>query len=232
MIILITPEQLKLICPTISIGRAKELADLLNLICEKYGMDTRDEFKEFLANVAQESGEFNHKTENMNYTAERMAQVWPARYGTAIWGKDDKGKPKIIGYKPNAKALSLHRKPVEIANDVYGGRMGNTQPMDGHNFRGGGFIGLTGREVYTLYQKFVNQRDNTNLTIEQVANLVRTEDRWALDSAAWFFSVLKGLNDEAERDEWLKIVKSINGGYIGLADRNRYLARVNQVLPE
>lgn len=226
MIILITPEQLKLICPTLSIGRAKELAELLNEICPKYGIDTRDEFKEFLANVAQESGEFNHKTENMNYTAERMAQVWPARYGTAIWGKDDKGKPKIIGYKPNAKALSLHRKPVEIANDVYGGRMGNTQPMDGHNFRGGGFIGLTGREVYTRYAAYIGK------PVEETANLVRTTDYYALDSAAWFFSVLKGLNDEAERDEWLKIVKSINGGYIGLSDRNRYLARVNQVLPE
>lgn len=220
--ILITPPQLKLICPTISIERAKVLADLMNEICPRYGMDTRDEFKEFLANVAQESGEFSHKTENMNYRADRLAAVWPHRYSVTK-------KPPYI---PNARAKALHLKPVEIANDVYGGRMGNIQLMDGYYFRGGGFIGLTGREVYTLYQKFVNQRDKTRLTVDQVANLVRTEDRWALDSACWFFSVLKSLNDEAERDEWLKIVKSINGGYIGLADRNRYMDRVNKVLPE
>lgn len=213
---LITGPQLKLIAPTLSIDRATVLADLLNEICPKYGMDTRDEFKEFLANVVQESGEFNHKTENMNYRAERLAAVWPHRFSKT-------SKPPYI---PNDLAKSLHQKPVEIANLVYGGRMGNTLQGEGWRYRGGGFIGLTGKEVYSKYAAHIGK------TVGETADLVRSSDRYALDSAAWFFSVLKGLNDEAARDEWLKIVKSINGGYIGLSDRNRYLARVNQVLPE
>lgn len=213
---LITPSQLKLICPTISIERAKVLADLMNEICPRYGMDTRDEFKEFLANVAQESGEFSHKTENMNYRADRLAAVWPHRYSVTK-------KPPYI---PNSRAKALHLKPVEIANDVYGGRMGNDQSGDGYRFRGGGFIGLTGRDTYTRYAKHIGK------PVAETADLVRSTDKYAMDSAVWFFSVLKGLNDEAERDEWLKIVKSINGGYIGLADRNRYMERVNKVLPE
>lgn len=214
--ILITPPQLKLICPTISIERAKVLADLMNEICPRYGMDTRDEFKEFLANVAQESGEFSHKTENMNYRADRLAAVWPHRYSVTK-------KPPYI---PNARAKALHLKPVEVANDVYGGRMGNDQPGDGYRFRGGGFIGLTGKDVYSKYAAHIRK------SVAEAADLVRSSDRYALDSACWFFSVLKGLNDEAERDEWLKIVKSINGGYIGLSDRNRYMDRVNKILPE
>lgn len=213
---LITPEQLKLIAPSLSFERAKIIAGLLNEICPKYGMDTRDEFKEFLANIVQESGEFSHKTENMNYSAERMAQVWPSRYSKT-------SKPPYI---PNERAFRLQRRAVDLANDVYGGRMGNNQPGDGHRFRGGGFIGLTGREVYTKYAAHIGK------PVGETADLVRGTDQYAIDSACWFFSVLKGLNDEAQRDEWLKIVKSINGGTIGLADRNRYMARVNQVLPE
>lgn len=213
---LITPTQLKLIAPTLSMDRATVLADLLNEICPKYGMDTLDEFKEFLANVVQESGEFSAKTENMNYRAERLAVVWPARFSKT-------SKPPYI---PNDLAKSLHQKPVEIANVVYGGRMGNTQQGEGWRYRGGGFIGLTGKEVYSKYAAHIGK------TVGEAADLVRSTDRYALDSAAWFFSVLKGLNDEAQRDEWLKIVKSINGGYIGLADRNRYMEKVNKILPE
>lgn len=229
--ILITPEQLKLIAPSLSLERSRIIAGLLNEICPKYGMDTRDEFKEFLANIVQESGEFSHKTENMNYRAERLCQVWPHRFGIPVYEPDpnypdDRKKDKLKGYIPNALAKSLHQKPVEIANNVYGGRMGNDRQGDGWRFRGGGFIGLTGKEVYTKYAAHIGK------PVGETADLVRGTDQYAIDSACWFFSVLKGLNDEAERDEWLKIVRSINGGTIGLADRNRYMARVNQVLPE
>lgn len=214
--ILITPEQLKLIAPTLSIERARAIAGLLNEICPKYGMDTRDEFKEYLSNVVQESGEFSAKTENMNYSAQGLANTWPLRFS----------KTKTKPYLPNDLAISLARKPVEIANMVYGGRMGNDRQGDGWRYRGGGYIGLTGKEVYTKYAAHIGK------PVGETADLVRSTDEYAIDSSVWFFSVLKGLNDEAERDEWLKIVKSINGGYIGLADRNRYMARVNQILPE
>jgi len=203
---LITSEQLRQIEPRLTPTRAKEMADLLNEICPKYGINTIDIFEEFLANVMQESGYFSHKVENMNYSAERIVQVWPSRFKT------------ISEAKPYA------RNPQLLANKVYGGRMGNNTQNDGWIFRGGGFIGLTGREVYTLYSKYINQ------PLEQTAELVRTTDRYALDSACWFFAKLKGLIDEAENDEFKKIVKSINGGYIGLADRQRYYDKVKQVL--
>lgn len=201
---LITKEQLKKVATTLSDERAAYMADLLNKICPKYGIDTKDEFHEFLANVVQESGEFAHKVENMNYTAQRIRAVWPSRFPTL------------------ADALPFHRKPVELANKVYGGRMGNTQPNDGWDFRGGGFIGLTGREVYTKYANYIGQDP------VKAAELVRTDDFYALDSAAWFFSVLKGLNDEAERDEIVKIIKSINGGLIGADVRLMYYERAKK----
>lgn len=204
---LITKEQLRRIATTLSSERAVYMADLLNEICPKYGIDTLDEFHEFLANVVQESGEFAHKTENMRYTsAQRLIKVWPGRFKTL------------------ADTAGLVNNPEALANNVYGGRMGNSAPGDGWLFRGGGFIGLTGREVYTKYAKHIG------MSVDVTAVLVRTTDRYALDSAAWFFSVLKGLNDEAERDEWKKIVKSINGGFIGMDVRTKYYERVKQVL--
>jgi len=203
---LITPEQLRQIEPRLTPTRAKEMADLLNEICPKYGISTIDVFEEFLANVMQESGAFSHKVENMNYSALRITEVWPSRFKTL------------------AEAKPYARNPQLLANKVYGGRMGNDTKNDGWIFRGGGFIGLTGREVYTLYAKYIGK------PVEETAELVRTTDRFALDSACWFFSTLKGLNDEAERDEFLKIVKSINGGYIGLKDRQKYYDKVKQVL--
>lgn len=211
---LITKEQLRRIATTLSSERAAYMADLLNEICPKYGIDTLDEFHEFLANVVQESGEFAHKTENMNYSAQGLANTWPTRFSLTST------KP----YRPNGKAALLHRKPGEIANEVYGGRMGNDRQGEGWRYRGGGFIGLTGKEVYTKYAAHIGK------SVGEASELVRTTDRYALDSAAWFFSVLKGLNDEAERDEWKKIVKSINGGYIGMDVRTKYYERVKQVL--
>lgn len=204
---LITGTQLKQIAPTITNERVAYMADLLNEICPKYGIDTLDEFHEFLANVVQESGEFSHKVENMNYTTPaRIMAIWPSRF------------------KSVSSALPYVRNGQALANLVYGKRMGNTQPNDGWDFRGGGFIGLTGREVYTKYAAYIKK------PVLEAAELVRTTDYYALDSAAWFFSVLKGLNDEAERDEWLKIVKSINGGYIGLDVRSKYYKKIGEVL--
>lgn len=202
---LINHDQLKNVCPTIPIDRCDLLTALLNELGEKYGFTSKNMFHEFLANVAQESMEFNHKEENMWYRPETLMRVWPSRF-------------------PNlASTVGFARNPIALANKVYGGRMGNVPGTnDGANFKGGGFIGLTGREVYTKYANYINE------TPEKAAELVRTTDRYALDSAFWFFSVLKGLNDEAERDEFLGIVKSINGGFIGLDVRKKYYERAKK----
>lgn len=197
---LVTPEQLRKVATTLSKDRAEEMADLFNELGAKYGIVTKDVFHEFCANVLQESGELAHKRENMSYSAKRMMQVWPSRFPTL------------------ASALPYDHNPQKLSNLVYGSRMGNRPGTnDGWNFRGGGFIGLTGREVYTKYSKYAGYA-----TVEACAEDVRNSDRAALDSAYWFFCVLKDLEDKADRDDFIGIVKSINGGTIGLKDRLHY----------
>lgn len=200
---LITGEQLNKVCQTLNHQRCEQMADLLNELCPKYNIDSKDKLHEFLANIVQESGEFKHKEENMNYSAKRICQVWPSRFPTI------------------QQAMPYERSPKALANIVYGSRMGNRPNTDdGYNFRGGGFIGITGRETYTKYAVAASYE-----TPEKAAEAIRNDDRAALDSALWFFSVLKGLNDEAERDEIIRIIKSINGGLIGKDVRLMYYER-------
>lgn len=196
---LINPQQLRQVATSLSMERAEDMAQLLNELGEKYGVVTKDVFHEFASNVLQESAEFAHKRENMSYSAKRMMQVWPSRF-------------------PNlASAMPYEHNPQKLANFVYGKRMGNTLENDGWDFRGGGFIGLTGRSVYT---KYANYAGYTSPTV--CAEDVRNSDMAALDSAYWFFCILKDLEDEADKDEFIGIVRSINGGTIGLSTRQKY----------
>lgn len=207
-IVLVTPEQLQKITETISAARCIIMADLLNKVIPTYGVTTVDQFDEFLATVLHESGEFNYKVENMNYSAATLMKTWKSRF-------------------PNLTIANKYaRKPKELAVYVYGSRMGNRPGTDdGWNLRGSGFIGLTGRWVYSEYQKYKGFK-----TIEEAANFCRDSDFGALDSAAWFFYKLKNLMDESERDEMIGITKEVNGGLIGLKNRLEYYERCKKYL--
>lgn len=175
------------------------MAGLINTLFPQYGITTKDQLHEPLANFIQESGYFEHKAENMNYRAQTIVNTWPKRF------------------KSLAEAQPYARNPVKLANFAYGGRMGNKPGTDdGWNLRGSGFVGLTGREVLEAYAKYKGFK-----TAEEAAEYARSSDAGALDSALWFFCVLKDLTDEAERDEFTGIVREINGGTIGMKDRQR-----------
>jgi len=216
---LITPEQLDAVTSTLSKERCAELSALINELCTKYGITEKLPFRMFLANILQESGECSHRQENMNYSAQGLANTFPKRYSTT-------SKPPYI---PNAQAKYLHRNPVEIANDTYGGRMGNVKPNDGWDFKGGGFIGLTGRATYTDYGKY------NKMTPEDAAEFIQDSDRGALDSACWFFAVYRNLISLSKTGTFKQVCSVINTGSkertaIGYDVRLKYYSKINQVL--
>ena len=91
----------------------------------------------WLATIAHESARLTRVVENLNYSAQGLAQTWPSRYA------DMTGQP-------NATAIRIARKPEDIANLTYSGRMGNGSAGsgDGWRYRGRGLIQITGRANY------------------------------------------------------------------------------------
>jgi putative chitinase len=205
---LLTGEILQKIVPTMKLERANEIAALINDICPKYNITNKDLLEEFLAQLIHESGGFRLKTENLNYSTDALLRVF-SKY-----------------FKTRDEAQSFARNPEKIGNRVYSNRMGNGDEWsgDGFRYRGGGFIQLTGKDMYKAYANYVKK------PLEETAHLVRTDDRYALDSACWFFTIVKGLLDEAMDDEFLLITKRINGGTNGLHDREYYYQRAKQFL--
>jgi len=216
---MITGQQLKAICPNLKQERADVLAALMSKSFPKYQINTPARIQAFIAQVAHESGEFSIKTESMNYTTpERICAIWPSRFNM----DGSNGKLNAHNYVKNQEKL---------ANTVYSNRMGNGDAAsgDGFRYRGGGNMQLTGKESYEKYAKFIGKE------VGETADLVRSTDEYALDSACWEFAIDKQLNDEADRGEFITITKRINGGTIGLEERQKYYARAKthiSVIPD
>jgi len=205
---LITQQQLQKIAPSLKDDYAKEITDLLNLICPQYGI-TPAAFNCFLATIVHESGEFSIKEESLNYThAQRIVDVWPSRFN-------------LTGSNGKLNANDYVRNPQKLANAVYNNRMGNRpDSSDGWDFRGSGFIQLTGRESFQRYGTYHGITD-----LEDVAEKLRTLDWWAVDSACWEFAIDKKLIPIAENGDFKTVTLRINGGLIGWNDRLNYYYR-------
>jgi putative chitinase len=196
-----TKEQLAALIP----GNKKvdEWYDALVDILPKYDITTEARVAGFIAQCAHESGNFMTLEENLNYREETLLKVFGRYFGP--------GKRNAAEYAKN---------PEKIANYVYmdefrSSKMGNVKEGDGWKFRGRGLKQLTGRENYTNFGKSVN------MTAEQAADYVATE-KGAIESACWFWNAKK-LNAVADTGDVVKMTKIINGGDIGLADRqSRY----------
>jgi putative chitinase len=180
----------------------------------RFGIESERQVAAWLAQTAHESGGYTMLTENLNYSADTMAVVWPRRF--AEMGPDGKPKKDAKGKSiPSKFALALHRKPEMIANVVYANRMANgpTESGDGWRYRGRGLKQLTGKDNYT--------RCGKGLGIDLVASPdLLLEPEGAALSAAWFW-VTNKCGPIADADDFVGLTKKINGGTIGLEDRQR-----------
>ena len=108
----------------------------------------------------------------------------------------------------------------EIASGAaYEGRkdLGNTQSGDGMRYKGRGLIQITGRNNYAECGKALGVDLITNPELLETNGL-------ACRSAAWFWAS-RGLNDLADKGDFERITKRINGGYNGLKERQAYYAK-------
>lgn len=105
------------------------------------------------------------------------------------------------------------------SGEAYEGRrdLGNTEPGDGRRFKGRGAIQVTGRANYRALGVFVGR----DLLVSP--SDVASDARLATLSAAWFWTS-RSLNALADKDAFVAITRSVNGGMNGLEDRRRRLA--------
>ena len=176
-------------------------------VMTKFKIDTAVKLSHFLAQCGHESGGFKVVNENLNYGAKGLNTIFKKYFPT------------------EEKAKLYERKPEKIANLVYGGRMGNGAEAtgEGYKFRGRGYIQLTGKDNYTAFGKAINEDITAN------PDLVAT--KYPLLSAAWFFSKnCLGKCVDASDASVLAVTKCVNGGTIGLPDRQKHFKEYYNLL--
>jgi putative chitinase len=211
-----TPRVEHIVAAGVKQATAEKWAGAVAAACHEFGIDTPQRIAGFLSQCAHESGGFERLQENLNYSADGMAGIWPKRF--AVLGPDKKPIKKDGKNQPNKFALALHRKPEMIANVVYSGRMGNgpTESGEGWLYRGRGLKQLTGKDNHRAC--------SAGLGVDLVANPdLLLEPVYAARSAAWFWSANK-CNDFADSGDIEGLTKKINGGLIGIEDRKKRYA--------
>jgi putative chitinase len=200
---MLTLEQLKQTIP--GNPYVEQWCDALNKLLPDYEINTPQRIAAFLAQCAHESANFTALQENLNYKAASLSRVWPSRFPPGI-------------------AEQYAHNPEKIANRAYCDRMGNGNEASGDGWRycGRGLIQLTGKDNYTAFA------DSIGVTPEEVSEYLGTFEG-AAQSACWFWES-NNLNRFADVGDIKGLTKAINGGYIGLEDREKHYGHALHVL--
>lgn len=204
----ITPQILQSMWPK---APAKLVADFCVLsppIFAHYGITTDRRLKHFMGQITHESAgaSLPGMRESLYYTTpQRLMQVWPKRFPTI------------------ESAIPYLRNERKLAAKVYNGRMGNRVGTDdGYNFRGGGLLQNTGREMYERLSELVG--------IDLVGNPDLINDLKTNILCAVIEFCQPATLAAADNDNGDRVSRLINGGDNGLADRRVCTARWGRVL--
>lgn len=183
-----------------------EWLDALEPEMVRFAIDTPVRQAAFLAQIAHESREMQRLEENLNYSAQRLMEVFP----------------NYFRFQHDAELYA--RKPEEIANKVYANRNGNggIDSGDGWRYRGRGPIQITGRANYRDCGKAIGEplEDHPETLLVPAIGCA---------AACWWWS-MRGLNALADAGRFEDLTRRVNGGLNGLADRRMYWARAREVL--
>ncbi len=173
-------------------------------VFEKYGF-TPLVIAHFMAQISHECGAGRETVENLNYSPEGIVKTWPSRFASI------------------AAAVPYAHSPQALANKVYNGRMGNKPGSNmGWTFRGRGATNTTGHDgYYALAQK-------TALDLVNDPDLVNKPELFLECGVVDF--ILCGCVPFAKADDVRNVTRHLNGGLIGLAEREDWLRRWKSAL--
>ncbi len=151
------------------------------------GITTPRRLVHFFTQVGLETGGLRRLDENMNYSKSTLLKVFSRRTVS------------------KSKAGVIARKPKKVANWVYGARLGNRgrSTNDGWNYRGSGFIQLTGRT------NFRNRGKELNLPLEAQPELARQPNQGLNAATAYWTS--RNINKPADKNRLYKVRVLVNG---------------------
>jgi predicted chitinase len=175
------------------------------------GITSPKEIANFIAQISHESANLTRLQESFRYTKgiDQIPVQSARREGDVVLEA--------------ARQEALAGKPDRLAELMYGGRMGNTNPGDALNFSGKGYIQLTGKDNYRDMGKRIG--------VDLVANpeLAATPENAAKIAIEFW----KANVPAAAREDVTKATKAINGGDNGLAERqDLYDKLVKELTPE
>lgn len=198
----------------------KKVIEQLPIVIDKFNINNNYRLAHLLGQCSHESNGFKAIRESINYSVKGLQSF-------VKWGRIT--KDDALKYGRNS-VLEKPANQFEIAIRIYGGEwgrknLGNTEPTDGWDLRGTGYLQTTGRYNFDRVSKFIgiDFTHNPNLLAE----------KYPLISAAFFFMDKKLWNicDEGITDEIIKkITKIINGKDFGLKHRTSETNRFYNIL--
>lgn len=215
---MLTLDQLQRICREAPASTLRHFVEPLNQIFQRseYQLTTRAAQLYFLANAAHETQQFTAMKEKLNYSAERLLQVFP-KYFDGITATSYAGKPELIGSR------------------VYANRMGNGDEAsrEGFLYCGRGIPHITGKDNYRKLSIAICGDADTLLVNPELLE----DPDYAVTSGAWYWAEnnLGQLADAGNFDAvcdiiWRGRMTPAIGDSNGYGDRVGFLRRAESVL--
>ena len=169
------------------------------VLFQKYGLTSPMAIANAMGEFTEECGGGTEVEENLNYRAAVLHSQWPRHFTME-------------------QALAMQHQPRLIANQAYNGRMGNRPGTDdGWNCRGRGPGQTTGLDAYAKLGKLLG------LDLVNHPELINTPEHF-LEAGLCDFVTICGCLPYAERDDEVNETRHLNGGLIGLKQRQASIA--------
>jgi putative chitinase len=220
--------QLKEYFPKANSDVLKELEKNLNKHMRDFGIDNNLELAHFLSQAGHETGGFKKSsvTENLNYSVDGLLSTF-SKYFVKEAPEEVSENDTVYVAGDYGRKEGQAAKQKEIADIVYGSRMGNEG--EGYKYRGRGIFQLTGKNNYKLFSDFYQKNFDSSKDLLNTPNLIADNSEIALISALWFFeeNVLKKININ-KNTTVENVTRKVNSGQNGIKDRKAIFSRIRK----